>query len=109
MGRVRSSGAGRRTASCITPSDGAPLSWSMLDRLGGPAGFLLALAGVAAFGALGAIAPGLGVLALFYSLNRFFGSGAWNAMVKVIASWFPPKRLATALAALSLSYVFGSI
>ncbi len=103
-------------------------SGPLIDRLGGRAGFLLSLSGVALFGALGALAPELGALApaffggplglwalppalgaltVTYSLTRFAGAGGWSAMMKVASSWFPAGRLATAIALLSLSYVLG--
>jgi sugar phosphate permease len=98
-----------RSAANVAYMFGKFASGPVVDRLGGRGGFLAAIAGVAIFGGLGAFAPGLGALALFYNLNRFSGAGGWNAIIKVIATWFPPKRLATAIAVLSLSYVFGSI
>jgi sugar phosphate permease len=84
-------------------------SGPLADRIGGRPGYLAALAGVALFGALGGFAPGLGALALLYALNRFWGAGGWNSITKLMASWFPPGRFATALALVSLSYVFGGM
>lgn len=97
------------SASTIAYMMGKFLSGPLVDRLGGRAGFLGALAGVALFGALGAFAPGIGALAFLYSLNRFSGAAGWNAMMKLTSTWFPPRRLGTAVAALSLSYVLGGI
>lgn len=79
----------------------------VVDRVGARAGFLCSLAAVAILGAAGAFAPGLGVLTLFYALNRFAGSASWGAMVKLVPSWFRPARTGIAMAALSLSYVSG--
>lgn len=81
----------------------------VIDRFGGRLCFLWSLAGVAAFGALGAFAPSLGLLAVAYSLNRFAGSAGWGSMVKQVPGWFPPRHLALALAVLSLSFVFGGV
>lgn len=82
---------------------------ALVDRIGGRLGFLLALGAVAAFGAAGALAPGLGMLAVFYGLNRYAGSGGWCAMVKIIPSWFGVARTATVIAVMSLSYVIGGV
>jgi sugar phosphate permease len=49
------------------------------------------------------------MLSVVYALNRLVGAGAWNAMVKITASWTPPRWIATAMAALSISFVLGSI
>src|SRR5258708_8863262 len=79
------------------------------DHLGGRRGYLLSLGAVAVFGAVGAFAPGLGFLMLAYGLNRFAGSAAWCAMVKLVPTWFGTARTATVLGALSLSYVAGGV
>ncbi|HZS37211.1 MAG TPA: MFS transporter [Polyangia bacterium] len=81
----------------------------LVDRVGGRAGFLIALAAVAAFGAAGAIVPGLGFLTIAYSLNRFAGAGGWPAMMKLVPTWFAPRSTGTVAAVLSLSYVLGGI
>jgi OPA family glycerol-3-phosphate transporter-like MFS transporter len=81
----------------------------VVDRIGGRRGFLLSLVAVAVSGAAGALAPGLLGLMLFYSLNRYAGSAAWNAMVKLVPSWFGVARTATAVGALSVSYVAGGV
>jgi sugar phosphate permease len=80
-----------------------------IDRIGGRLGFLLSLATVACFGALGAFSPGLGMLGLFYSLNRFFGAGGFPAMMKLAPTWFPSHQMARVSAVLSLGYVLGGI
>ena len=84
---------------------GGPLT----DRLGGRVAYLLSLTGVVLFGALGGLVPGLAALTAVYALNRLFGAGAWNAMVKITASWVPPRRLASAIGALSISFVLGGV
>jgi sugar phosphate permease len=97
------------SASTVAYMAGKFLSGPVIDRVGGRAGFLAALAGVGLFGALSALSPGLTMLTVLYSLNRFSGAWGWNAIVKLIASWFPPRRLGTAIAAVSMSYVFGGV
>jgi sugar phosphate permease len=81
----------------------------IVDRIGGRRGFLLSLVAVACCGAAGALAPGILGLMLFYSLNRFAGSAAWNAMVKLVPTWFGVARTATAIGFLSVSYVAGGV
>jgi sugar phosphate permease len=80
----------------------------LVDRVGGRAGFLAALVLVALFGAAGAAAPSLALLTVAYGANRFAGAAGWPAMMKLIPTWFAARR-ATAVAALSLSYVVGGI
>lgn len=77
------------------------------DRVGGRVSLLAAMLLVALFGAAGAFAPGLGLLGVFYSANRFCGAASWGAMIKQTSQWFGPEKLAFACGLLSLSYVFG--
>jgi MFS transporter, OPA family, glycerol-3-phosphate transporter len=84
-------------------------SGAAVDRLGGKHGFLVALFGVALFGATAGAAPGIAALAAIYAATRFFGAGGWNAMMKVTASWFPAGRLAPVIALLSQSFILGAI
>ena len=86
---------------------GKVINGPLVDRMGGRRGFLVSLVGVALFGAAGAFAPGLWALTLFYGLNRFAGSAAWGAMIKLVPSWFGRARTGTAVGVLSLSYVAG--
>jgi OPA family sugar phosphate sensor protein UhpC-like MFS transporter len=79
----------------------------IVDRLGGRRGLLAAMVLVAVFGALGAMAPTLLLLTVFYSANRLAGSAGWGSMVKMTPAWFSRRRLPLALGILSLSYVFG--
>jgi sugar phosphate permease len=88
---------------------GKLVSGPLIDRVGGRAGFLAALAAVALFGAAGAFAPGLVGLTILYSLNRFAGAGAWPAMMKLTPTWFGPASLGRVAAVISLSYVLGGI
>jgi sugar phosphate permease len=93
--------------STIVYAFGKLVGGPIVDRIGGRPGFLISLALVAAFTLLGAFAPSIGVLAILYSANRFAGSTSWGAMVKLVPEWFSYKKLAMALAILSLSYVAG--
>jgi sugar phosphate permease len=97
------------TAGTLAYAIGKVANGLIVDRIGGRRGFLLSLVTVAACGAAGALAPGLFGLMLFYALNRFAGSAAWNAMVKIVPTWFGVARTATAVGVLSLSYVAGGV
>lgn len=81
----------------------------LIDRYGGRGSFLLALCGVACFGALGAFATSVLLLTVFYSGNRLAGSAGWGGMVKLVPDWFPVRLLPFAMALLSLSFVFGGV
>lgn len=79
----------------------------VIDRIGGRAGFLAVLVAVAALGALGALAPGVALLTVVYSANRFAGAGGWPSMMKLVPTWFEPQQIGRATAILSVSYVAG--
>ncbi|MGO8701930.1 MAG: MFS transporter [Limisphaerales bacterium] len=81
----------------------------IIDKFGGRNCLLLVMAGVAIFGALGAFAGSVPMLALCYSANRFCGSGGWGSIVKQTPQWFPQRHWALAMAFLSLSFVFGGV
>jgi sugar phosphate permease len=102
VGRIASLGT-------IAYAAGKLLTGPIVDRAGGRAGFLAALAVVAALGGASAFAPGLGLLAFCYALGRLAGAAGWGAMVSVLPTWFGPRRRATAMAVLSLSYVVGGV
>lgn len=95
------------SVSTITYACGKFLFGPVTDRVGGRTSLLSSMVLVAIFGALGALAPGLGTLTVLYSCNRLFGSAGWGAMVKLVPEWFSPSRLAFACGLLSLSFVFG--
>lgn len=78
-----------------------------IDRLGGRFCFLLSLAGVAIFGAMGGMVTGLTSLTWVYSANRLAGSAGWGGMVKLVPDWFNRRQMPVAMALLSLSFVFG--
>jgi sugar phosphate permease len=81
----------------------------VIDRFGGRICLLLAMAGVAAFGGLGAFAGSVPMLALCYSANRFCGAAGWGSIIKQTPRWFPRRHWSLALAFLSLSFVFGGV
>jgi sugar phosphate permease len=82
---------------------------NIVDRFGGRLCFFLLLTGVAIFGGLSAFAVTLPMVGIFYMANRFFGSGGWESMVKLVPDWFPARHMALAMAFLSLSFVFGGV
>src|SRR5262249_38177511 len=78
------------SVSTIAYAGGKLVLGPVIDYIGGRAGFLAVLFGVAAFGALGALAPGVAVLTIVYSANRFVGAGGWPSMMKLVPTWFEP-------------------
>jgi sugar phosphate permease len=81
----------------------------LIDRVGGRGAFLLALLGVALFGALGGLVNSLPLLILVYSMNRLAGSAGWGGMVKQVPNWFSDRSMAFAMGVLSMGFVFGGI
>ena len=88
---------------------GKVINGPLVDAVGGRRGFLISIGLVALFGAAGAFAPGLSLLALAYGLNRFAGAAGWGGMLKLVPSWFPLSRAGTVVGVLSLSYVLGGV
>jgi sugar phosphate permease len=86
---------------------GKLISGPLIDRFGGRLSFLLALGGVAVFGAFSAFATSVLVLTALHGGNRLAGSAGWGGMVKLVPDWFPPRLLPLAMAILSLGFVFG--
>ncbi len=97
------------SVSTIAYALGKLLLGPLVDRIGGRLGFVLSIFAVALFGALSALSPGLSILMVLYSLNRFVGAGAWPAMMKLTPSWTPKKRSGAIIALMSLSYVLGGV
>jgi OPA family glycerol-3-phosphate transporter-like MFS transporter len=95
------------SASTIAYACGKFFFGPITDRLGGRTALLTSMTLVALFGALGAFAPSLAILAVIYSSNRLFGSASWGATLKLVPEWFGPAKLAFACGLLSLSFVFG--
>lgn len=88
---------------------GKLLNGGLVDRIGARRGYLIALASVALFGAAGAFAPSIAMLAVFYGFNRYSGAAAWPAMIKFIPTWFGLSKTASVIGVLSLSYVLGGV
>jgi len=81
----------------------------LIDRVGGRLAFLLALSGVAVFGAVGGLVNSLPLLVCVYSLNRLAGAAGWGGMVKQVPDWFSERSIAFAMGVLSLGFVFGGV
>ncbi len=88
---------------------GKVINGPIVDALGGRLGFLISIVVVAIFGAVGAFAPSLTLLAFAYGVNRFAGAAGWGGMLKLVPSWFPLSRAGTVVGVLSLSYVLGGV
>lgn len=82
---------------------------NIIDRYGGRVCFFALLTGVALFGGLSALATTLPMVGFLYMANRFFGSGGWESMVKLVPDWVAPRHMALAMSFLSLSFVFGGV
>lgn len=82
---------------------------NIIDRYGGRVCFFALLSGVALFGGLSSFATTLPMLGFLYMANRFFGSGGWESMVKLVPDWIAARHMALAMAFLSLSFVFGGV
>jgi OPA family glycerol-3-phosphate transporter-like MFS transporter len=95
------------SASTIAYACGKFFFGPITDRVGGRTSLLCSMTLVALFGGLGAFAPSLAILAIFYSANRLFGSASWGATLKLVPEWCGPAKLAFACGLLSLSFVFG--
>ncbi|MBA4063764.1 MAG: hypothetical protein C0501_08640 [Isosphaera sp.] len=87
---------------------GKLLNGVLTEYAGGRAMFVLGMvlsAGcVAAFG----LTAGTTAMLVLWAANRFVQSMGWGALVRVAGRWFTPARLATVMAVLSLSYLFGA-
>ncbi len=81
----------------------------VIDKLGGRICLLGVMSGVAFFGGLGAVAVSLPMLVACYTANRFCGSAGWGSIIKLTPQWFPRRRMALAVAVLSLGFVFGGV
>jgi OPA family glycerol-3-phosphate transporter-like MFS transporter len=77
------------------------------DLIGGRRNFLGGMAGAVLFTALFALGGGLPVFTLAWVGNRFVQSAGWPGLVKIGGRWFDYGRHGTAMALLSLSYLFG--
>jgi OPA family glycerol-3-phosphate transporter-like MFS transporter len=79
----------------------------LVDFLGGRALFLAGMAASVLCTALFGLAAGLTLFVLLWAVNRYVQSAGWGALVNVAGRWFPPRRHATVMGALSMSYLLG--
>jgi OPA family glycerol-3-phosphate transporter-like MFS transporter len=80
--------------------------WS-IDRIGGRRGFLGAMFIAVVCTAAFARGDSFAVWIPLWLLNRFGQSFGWPGMVRICSRWFPPTAYGFAMAALSLSFLFG--
>jgi OPA family glycerol-3-phosphate transporter-like MFS transporter len=95
------------TAGTLAYAIGKPLAGGLADYFGGRRNFLAGMAG--AVGCTLAFAAGgsLPVFLTAWSGNRLAQSLGWAGLVKVASRWCSPSTYGTAMAILSLSYLFG--
>jgi OPA family glycerol-3-phosphate transporter-like MFS transporter len=79
----------------------------LADYLGGRAIFLTGMAASVVCTLLFGLSGGLAAFMVTWAANRYVQSMGWGALVKIAARWFPSAWHATAMAALSLSYLVG--
>jgi sugar phosphate permease len=81
----------------------------LADVLGGRWLFFGGLVGAVLFTALFGMAETLPLLLGFWSANRFLQAAGWGGMVQITAQWYPKRRVGSAMAVLSLSYMAGDV
>jgi OPA family glycerol-3-phosphate transporter-like MFS transporter len=86
---------------------GKLINGMVADRGNGRVVFLFGMVASVVCTVIFGLGSGLAVLAVVWALNRFVQSMGWPALVKVAGRWFPPVGRATALGALSMSYLVG--
>ncbi len=77
------------------------------DLFGGRRNFLGGMTGAVLFTAFFAMGGGLPVFTLAWVGNRFVQASGWPGLVKIGGRWFDYRWHGTAMAVLSLSYLFG--
>ncbi len=82
-------------------------SGPLADRVGGRRNFLGGMAGAIGFTLLFALGGTPSWFLVAWCGNRLAQSLGWAGMVKIIARWFSPTTYGSAMAAVSLSYLFG--
>ncbi len=82
-------------------------SGALADFLGGKRNFLAGMAGAVLFTLWFASGRSVSVFALAWIGNRFVQSLGWAGIVKITSKWFSYKSYGTAMAAVSMSYLFG--
>ena len=82
-------------------------SGPLADRAGGRRNFLGGIAGAVGFTLLFALGGTPSWFLGAWCGNRLAQSLGWAGMVKIIGRWFPPSSYGSAMAVVSLSYLFG--
>jgi sugar phosphate permease len=82
-------------------------SGTLADFLGGRRNFLLGMAGTVLFTLWFAAGVSLPVFALAWIGNRLMQSLGWAGVVKISSKWFSYRNYGTAMALVSLSFLFG--
>jgi sugar phosphate permease len=77
------------------------------DLIGGRRNFLGGMTGAVLFTLLFALGGGFPILTLAWIGNRFVQASGWPGLVKIGGRWFDYRWHGTAMAILSLSYLFG--
>jgi sugar phosphate permease len=77
------------------------------DLVGGRRNFLGGMTGAVVFTALFALGGGFPVFTIAWVGNRFVQASGWPGLVKIAGRWFDYRWHGTAMAILSLSYLFG--
>jgi OPA family glycerol-3-phosphate transporter-like MFS transporter len=77
------------------------------DLIGGRRNFLGGMTGAVLFTVLFALGGGFPVLTFAWIGNRFVQASGWPGLVKIGGRWFDYRWHGTAMAILSLSYLFG--
>jgi OPA family glycerol-3-phosphate transporter-like MFS transporter len=77
------------------------------DLIGGRRNFLGGMTGAVLFTVLFGLGGGLPVFTLAWVGNRFVQASGWPGLVKIGGRWFDYRWHGTAMAILSLSYLFG--
>jgi OPA family glycerol-3-phosphate transporter-like MFS transporter len=79
----------------------------LADFLGGRRLFILGMIASVICTLLFGLGQGLAVFTAVWAVNRYVQSMGWGALVKIAVRWFPPRWHATAMGALSMSYLVG--
>ena len=77
------------------------------DLIGGRRNFLGGMTGAVLFTALFAMGGSFPLFSIAWVGNRFVQASGWPGLVKIAGRWFDYRWYGTALAILSLSYLFG--
>jgi OPA family glycerol-3-phosphate transporter-like MFS transporter len=77
------------------------------DRIGGRRNFLTGMSGAVLFTIVFGFSGGIPLFTIAWIGNRFVQASGWPGLVKVAGRWFDYRWHGTALAILSLSFLFG--